>query len=274
MPHNVRVKDHTLGRGHPLFLIGGPCVVEDEEGTLAIARAVAQECRSRGIPYVFKSSFDKANRTSLRSPRGPGLNLGLDILRRVKDELELPVLVDVHAPDQIEGAAAVADILQIPAFLCRQTDFVQAVARAGLPVNVKKGQFLTPWDMAHVIEKVEDTGNRAILLTERGACFGYNNLVVDFRSFPVLAGTGYPVIFDVTHSVQLPGGRGDATGGQREFIRPLARAAVAAGVDGLFMEIHPEPENAPCDGDCMLPLDWLPGLLDEALAIRRALGMA
>jgi len=269
--HSVTVKDFVLGAGNPLFLIGGPCVLEDEQRTLDIGRRIRDVCRRLGIPYVFKSSYDKANRTNLRSYRGPGISEGLDQLGRLKDELGVPILVDVHDTSEIEPAAEVADILQVPAFLCRQTDFVQAVASAGRPVNVKKGQFLTPWDMINVVEKVEDTGNSSILLTERGASFGYNNLVVDFRSFPVLSATGYPVVFDVTHSVQLPGGKGDKTGGQREFIAPLARAAVAAGIDGLFMEIHPKPDEAPCDGDSMLALDDLEPLLEDVLAIRQAL---
>jgi 2-dehydro-3-deoxyphosphooctonate aldolase (KDO 8-P synthase) len=269
--NNVSIPGFTLGRGHPLFVIAGPCVLEDETCPLEVGRQISNICKKHNVPFIFKSSYDKANRTSLGSFRGPGFKEGLEILQKIKDELNVPILTDVHETDEVEGTAEVADILQIPAFLCRQTDFIRTVARAGKPVNVKKGQFLTPWDLSNVIEKIEDTGNHQILLTERGVSFGYNNLVVDFRSFPVMAKTGYPVIFDVTHSVQLPGGNGETTGGQKEFIQPLARAAVAAGVDGLFLETHPDPDNAPCDGDCMLPLSELDQLLTDIVKIRKAL---
>lgn len=271
MIKNVSIPGFILGKGHPLFIIAGPCVLEDETSPLAVGREIRDICRKHEVPFIFKSSYDKANRTSLGSFRGPGFEEGLKILQRIKDELNVPILTDVHEKEEVEGTAKVADILQIPAFLCRQTDFIQTVARTGKPVNVKKGQFLTPWDLSNVIEKIEETGNKDILLTERGVSFGYNNLVVDFRSFPVMAKTGYPVIFDVTHSVQLPGGNGETTGGQREFIQPLARAAVAAGVDGLFIETHPDPDKAPCDGECMLPLAELDQLLSELVRIRKAL---
>jgi len=269
--HSVRIGKMTIGAEGPLCLIAGPCVIENDEMPLAIAKHVRDICSSHGIQYIFKSSYDKANRTSVSSFRGPGVDKGLAIIAQVKEELEVPVLVDVHKYDEIERAAAVADILQIPAFLCRQTDFVQDVARTGLPVNIKKGQFLTPWDISWVVEKVEAMGNQSILLTERGTCFGYSNLVVDFRSFPVMAETGYPVIFDVTHSVQLPAGKEHETRGQPQFIAPLARAAVAAGVNGLFMEVHPDPAAALCDSGSMFPLDQLDSLLGDLCAIKACL---
>jgi len=256
--------------GGALALIAGPCVIEDETGTVEVARALADICAAAGMPFIFKSSYDKANRTSIDSFRGPGIEKGLEILARVKAEVGCPVLSDVHDPAQADRAARVLDVLQIPAFLCRQTDLVVAAARTGKPVNVKKGQFLAPWDMKNIIAKIETLGNRRILLTERGTCFGYNNLVADMRSLPVLKRLGYPVVFDATHSVQLPGVQGTASGGQREMVAPLVRAAVAVGVDALFLEVHPEPEKALSDAATMLKLADLPRLLDAARRIDAA----
>jgi 2-dehydro-3-deoxyphosphooctonate aldolase (KDO 8-P synthase) len=252
-----------------MVLIAGPCVIESEEGCLEVAARLKELTGSLGIPLIFKSSYDKANRSSLRSYRGPGLRRGLEVLERIKRELSIPVLSDVHRFEEVREAAAVLDVLQVPAFLCRQTDFVAAIARAGKVVNVKKGQFLAPWDMKNVVEKIESVGNQSILLTERGASFGYNNLVADMRALVILRQTGYPVIYDVTHSLQLPGGLGTSSGGQREYIPPLARAGVAAGVDGLFMEVHPNPSEALCDGPNSQPLKELGPLLEQLMAVDR-----
>jgi 2-dehydro-3-deoxyphosphooctonate aldolase (KDO 8-P synthase) len=252
-----------------LVLIAGPCVIESEAGCLETAGFLAHLTLSLGIPFIFKSSYDKANRSALGSYRGPGLAKGLEILGRVKRELGIPVLSDVHRFEEVAPAAQVLDILQIPAFLCRQTDFVLAVAGAGKVVNVKKGQFLAPWDVGNVVEKIESTGNEKILLTERGTSFGYNNLVADMRALVILREMGYPVVFDVTHSLQLPGARGSSSGGQREFIAALARAAVAVGIDGLFMEVHPNPQTALCDGPNSQPLEGVKQLLEQLLAIDR-----
>jgi 2-dehydro-3-deoxyphosphooctonate aldolase (KDO 8-P synthase) len=258
---SVSIHDFKVGPGQPLLLIGGPCVLESE----AMAREVAGELKTiaarLGMNFVFKASYDKANRTSLSSFRGPGMAEGLRILGRIREDFGVPVISDIHEPGQAEGAAAVLDILQIPAFLCRQTDLLLAAARTGKPVSLKKGQFLSPWDMAHAVEKFKAGGNRRLLLTERGFALGYNNLVVDMRSLPVMRDLGCPVIYDATHSVQLPGGAGGRSGGQREFIPPLARAAVAAGVDGIFMEVHPDPEKALCDGPNSMPLAGVDALL-------------
>jgi 2-dehydro-3-deoxyphosphooctonate aldolase (KDO 8-P synthase) len=261
----------SLNRRKGLFLISGPCVIESEELCLGIARSLKAVCRRLGMPYVFKASFDKANRSSGQSFRGPGMAGGLEVLRRIRSEVGVPVLTDVHTPEQAVAAATVCDILQIPAFLCRQTDLVQAAASTGRIVNLKKGQFLAPQDMRNVAAKAAETGNRRLLLTERGTTFGYHNLVADMRSVPILAGLGFPTVFDVTHSVQLPGGQGDSSGGQREFGPVLARCAVAAGVDGLFIETHPEPDRALSDGPNMIPLDQMPALLRQLQRIRRAL---
>jgi 2-dehydro-3-deoxyphosphooctonate aldolase (KDO 8-P synthase) len=250
-----------VGGANPLFLIAGPCVIESETHARKIAEQVARIAADAGVPYVFKASYDKANRSSVKSFRGPGLEEGLRILGKIKDDLKLPILTDIHDAAHAEPAAQVCDILQIPAFLSRQTDLLIAAAKTGRVVNVKKAQFLSPWDMANVVEKVAGAGNQNILLTERGASFGYQNLVVDMRSFPVLQKLGYPVVFDVTHSVQLPGGQGHASGGQPEFIEPLARAGVAAGVDGIFLETHDNPAAALSDGANALPLSQLPSLL-------------
>jgi 2-dehydro-3-deoxyphosphooctonate aldolase (KDO 8-P synthase) len=268
--HDVAIDGLVLGQGHPLVLIAGPCVVENEALCLRVAERLQIITSSLDIPYVFKSSYDKANRTSGASFRGLGMEEGLRILEKVREEIGVPVLSDVHSIEDVHAASEVLDVLQIPAFLCRQTDLVIAAARTGKVVNVKKGQFLAPWDMKHVVDKAVSTGNHRLLLTERGSCFGYNNLVTDFRSLPIMRQWGYPVIFDATHSVQLPGGAGHASSGQREFVAPLARAAVAVGCDGLFMEVHPDPDRAPSDGPNMVPLDQVEGLLRELLRIREA----
>lgn len=253
MNTKVSVADFQVGSGD-LVMIAGPCVIESVTATLEIARALKEISLELSLPLIFKASYDKANRTSVTSFRGPGLHAGLEILARVKAEVGLPVLSDVHQVSEVEAAAQVLDVLQIPAFLCRQTDLLVAAAATGKPVNIKKGQFLAPWDMQAAVDKVRSTGNTKILLTERGSMFGYNNLVVDFRSLPLMRGLGCPVVLDVTHSVQLPGGQGSCSGGQREFIPHLARAGVAVGVDGLFMEVHPDPDAARCDGPNSLPL--------------------
>ncbi|MGB7849023.1 MAG: 3-deoxy-8-phosphooctulonate synthase [Candidatus Acidiferrum sp.] len=252
-----------LGGGNPLFLIAGPCVIESESHALMMAERVAKIAASAGVPYIFKASYDKANRSSIKAFRGPGLAEGLRILSKIKAELRLPILTDIHDTSQAAPAAEVADILQIPAFLARQTDLLLAAAKTGRVINIKKAQFLSPWDMGNVIEKVSSSGNHNIILTERGASFGYNNLVVDMRAFPVLQEFGYPVVYDVTHSVQLPGGQGHASGGQPEFIETLARAGVATGVDGLFLETHDNPSSALSDGPNALPLSQLPQLLSR-----------
>lgn len=250
----INIGDIEIGGGAPLVLIAGPCVIESEKKTLVAAASLKKTCAAAGVPLVFKSSYDKANRTSLRSFRGPGLRRGLAILRKVKQELGLAVLSDVHSVEEIGPAAEVLDCLQIPAFLCRQTDLLVAAAKTKKPVNVKKGQFLAPWNMAEAVKKIESSGNRRILLTERGSAFGYNNLVVDFRGLAIMRELGYPVLFDATHSVQLPGAQGVSSGGERRYVEPLARAAVAFGCDGLFLEVHDDPDSAPCDGPNMLPL--------------------
>ncbi|HTZ32354.1 MAG TPA: 3-deoxy-8-phosphooctulonate synthase [Methylomirabilota bacterium] len=250
-----------LGGENPLFLIAGPCVIESEAHARTMAERVAKIASDAGVPYIFKASYDKANRSSIKGFRGPGLQEGLRILGKIKSELKLPILTDIHDASQAGPAAEVADILQIPAFLARQTDLLITAAKTGRIVNIKKAQFLSPWDMGNVTEKVASTGNDKIILTERGASFGYNNLVVDMRAFPVLKKFGYPVVYDVTHSVQLPGGQGHASGGQPEFIEPLARAGVAAGVDGIFLETHDNPAAALSDGANALPLEQLGPLL-------------
>lgn len=250
-----------LGGGNPLFLIAGPCVIESEAHARMMAERVAKIAADASVPYIFKASYDKANRSSVKGFRGPGLQEGLRILGKIKNELKLPILTDIHDASQAGPAAEVADILQIPAFLARQTDLLIAAAKTGRIINIKKAQFLSPWDMGNVAEKVASTGNDKIILTERGASFGYNNLVVDMRTFPVLKKLGYPVVYDVTHSVQLPGEQGHASGGQPEFIEPLARAGVAAGVDGIFLETHDNPAAALSDGANALPLAQLAELL-------------
>jgi 2-dehydro-3-deoxyphosphooctonate aldolase (KDO 8-P synthase) len=266
----MRIAEIPVGNGAPLVLIAGLNVIETEEGSLEMAAALAERAARRGLPLVFKASFDKANRSSIRSFRGPGLDEGLRILQRVKRETGLPILTDVHEPPQAKAAAEVADCLQIPAFLCRQTDLLAACAATGRPINVKKGQFMAPSDMRHVVEKLEVLGAQGVLLTERGASFGYNNLVVDYRNLLLLREMA-PVCFDATHAVQVPGGAGDATGGDRSFVRPLARAAVAVGVDALFVECHPDPEHARCDGPSQIDLETFDRLLHEISVLQRAL---
>ena len=259
-----------IGGGHPIALIAGPCVVEGEDHLLRTGEALREICRRAGVPLVLKSSYDKANRTSVRSFRGPGLEAGLRALARAREVLGVPVLSDVHEVAQVGPAAAVLDALQIPAFLCRQTDLLVAAAKTGKVVNVKKGQFLAPWDARHILEKLEAAGAAGVLLTERGSSFGFNNLVVDFRGLPLMRGLGVPVAFDVTHSLQLPGGAGAASAGERQFVPHLLRAAAAAGVDAIFMEVHPDPERAPCDGPNMVPLADLPDLLRQLTEVARA----
>lgn len=254
MPHVVHVDKLIIGQGQPLFLIAGPCVIESEMHAAKMADRLSSITRDLRIPYIFKASFDKANRTSLRSFRGPGMERGLEILARIKQRFRVPVLTDVHECSQVAAAARVCDVIQIPAFLSRQTDLLVEAGRSGAAVNIKKGQFLSPWDVRHAAEKVASTGQRRIMLTERGSSFGYNNLVVDMRGVQVMKRLGYPVVLDVTHSLQLPGGEGTRSGGQPEFIATLGRAGVAAGVDGIFMEVHDRPERARSDGSNALPL--------------------
>lgn len=263
----VHVNAVVFGGGKPLVLIAGPCVIEDEGLTLRIAEGLKQITADLGCGLVFKASYDKANRTSVTSFRGVGIPLGLRILERVRREMEIPVISDVHAVDQVEMAAEVLDIIQIPAFLCRQTDLLVAAGRTGKAINIKKGQFLAPWDIEHGIHKIASSGNDRILLTERGVSFGYNNLVSDMRSLVIMRKTGYPVIFDATHSVQLPGGMGSTSSGQREYVGALSRAAAATGIDGLFWEVHENPDRALCDGANSLPLAWVKGMLQQVLAI-------
>jgi 2-dehydro-3-deoxyphosphooctonate aldolase (KDO 8-P synthase) len=267
MAREVAVGGIKIGGGKPLVLVAGPCVIENESATMRCAERLMTICNGVGIPLIFKASYDKANRTSVTAFRGPGLHEGLRILAKVKESLGVPVLSDIHSIEQVSAAADVLDVLQIPAFLCRQTDLLIAAAKTGKTVNVKKGQFLAPWDMKNVVGKLLACDNENIILTERGASFGYNNLVVDMRSFPIMRGTGCPVIFDATHSVQLPGGEGSSSGGQREYVEFLSRAAVAAGVDGVFLEVHEEPEQALCDGPNSVRLDDLPQLLKKLKAI-------
>ena len=256
-----------IGDGEPLFFILGPCVIESEYLVMSVAEKIATLKEKLGINVIFKSSYDKANRSSIRSFRGPGILKGLEILEKVKKEFNIPILSDVHREEEVELAEKVLDVIQIPAFLCRQTDLIVRVGQSGKPVNVKKGQFMAPWDMRNVFEKLTSTGNSWVIFTERGTTFGYNNLVVDMRSIPIMKSIGVPVVFDATHSVQLPGGLGSCSGGQREFVEPLAKAAVAAGADGVFLEVHPEPEKALCDGPNSVKLDQLEDLLKKLLDI-------
>jgi 2-dehydro-3-deoxyphosphooctonate aldolase (KDO 8-P synthase) len=261
MEEPIQIGPVAVGKNGPFFLIAGPCVIEDEEMTLRIAHFLQETKEHLDIPVIFKASYDKANRTSLDSFRGPGIDRGLEIIFKVKEETGLPVLSDVHHTEEIEKASMTLDVIQIPAFLCRQTDLVVAAARSGLPVNIKKGQFMSPWDMRHVVEKVTSTGNRRLLITERGTFFGYNNLVVDIRAIAIMKKFDLPVVFDATHSVQLPGGSGSSSGGQREYVSHLSRAAVAAGADAVFLEVHPNPDSALCDGPNSLPLGEISPLL-------------
>ena len=280
MTRTVQIGPVAIGGGAPLALIGGPCAIESEDHALMVAERLQAITAGAGVPFIYKSSYDKANRLSVRSYRGPGLTEGLRILASVKAKTGLPVLSDVHAVSEVGPAAEVLDVLQVPAFLCRQTDLVIACAPSGRPVNVTKGQFLAPRDMENVVEKIRSAGSENVLLTERGTSFGYNNLVVDFRGLPIMRAFGYPVVFDATHAVQLPGGQGDRSGGERQYVQALARAAVAVGIDALFMEIHEDPDRTMPDGRPLsdgantLRLDDLPRLLDEIAAIRAGTGGA
>ena len=269
----VSIADHKCGRGEPLLVIAGPCVIQTEDLTLSIADSLAAAANRLGLPLVFKASFDKANRTSLDAYRGPGLEEGLRILERVREATGLPVTTDLHEAPQAAAVGQACDLLQVPAFLARQTDLLVAAAATGRPVNVKKGQFMAPGDMRHVIGKLVGSGCPDVMLCERGTFFGYGRLVNDFRSIPEMHALGAPVVYDATHSVQEPGGLGGATGGRREMVEPLARAAVAAGADAVFLETHPDPDSSPSDGPNMVPLDRLPALLERLLAIRAALGV-
>ena len=263
----VKIGPYQVGQGHPLLVMAGPCVLEGYERSLKIGRQAKAICEKLGLPYVFKASFDKANRSSLESFRGPGLEEGLEILAQIKKDLNVPIVSDVHETYQIEKAAEVLDVIQIPAFLCRQTDMLVAAAHTGRVVNVKKGQFLAPWDMKNVVHKLTGSGCHQLMLTERGASFGYNTLVTDMRSLPIMRDFGFPVIMDVTHSVQIPGGKGTASGGQSQYARHMARAAAAVGVDGLFIETHDNPAEALSDGPNMIPLDKLEQVLADCQTI-------
>ena len=263
----IKIGPLSIGGGNPIAVIAGPCVIESEKHALKTAEQLKRTFADAGIPFIYKSSYDKANRSSIKSYRGPGLKEGLRILRKVKEELDVPILSDIHKEEEVDPAAAVLDVLQIPAFLCRQTDLVVKAAKTGKPVNVKKGQFLAPWDMKNVVDKIKECGNEDIMLTERGFMFGYNNMVVDMRSLVLMREFGYPVVYDCTHSLQLPGGQGTTSGGQRELVPPLTRGAVAVGCDMLFMEVHPDPDNAPSDGPNMLKFDRLPALLKQIKAL-------
>jgi len=267
----VRIGNIKIGSGNPLVLIAGPCVIESERMSLEVARKIKDITQKLKVPFIFKSSFDKANRLSIDSYRGPGFKIGLDILKKVKDKVKVPILSDIHCQKEIKEAAEVLDVIQIPAFLCRQTDIVVAAAQTRRVVNIKKGQFLAPWDVMPIVRKIESTGNRRILITERGVSFGYNNLVSDLRALKIIRDSGYPVIYDATHSVQLPGGKGECSSGQREFVGALSRAAVAFGCDGLFLEVHPDPDNAPCDGPNMINLADLEKLLKQIKKIEGVL---
>jgi 2-dehydro-3-deoxyphosphooctonate aldolase (KDO 8-P synthase) len=269
MKDSIQIGNLTIKEDGPFFLIAGPCVIEDEETTSTVANFLKEISEAMDVPVIFKTSYDKANRTSLDSFRGPGVDKGLEILQRVKEETGLPVLSDVHELDEIEKAAKVLDVIQIPAFMCRQSNLILSAARTGLPINLKKGQFLSPWEMEPAIHKITSTGNRRVFITERGASFGYNNLVVDMRSIAIVKDFGFPVVFDATHSVQLPGGSGTSSGGQREFVEHLSRAAVAAGANGVFMEVHPHPDSALCDGPNSLPLEQVRPLLGMLKKIHR-----
>jgi 2-dehydro-3-deoxyphosphooctonate aldolase (KDO 8-P synthase) len=274
-PRTVAIGDVALGNHLPMVLIAGPCQIESRAHALEVAAALSSMVRAAGVSLIYKSSFDKANRTSAEAARGVGMDKGLAILAEIRERFSIPVLTDVHEPAQCVPAAEAVDVLQIPAFLCRQTDLLLAAGRTGRAINVKKGQFLAPWDMANVAAKIASTGNEKILLTERGASFGYNTLVTDFRALPIMAETGYPIIFDATHSVQQPGGRGASSGGERRFAPILARAALAVGVAALFIETHPDPDHAPSDGPNMIPLSEMPVLIERFRgfdALAKALG--
>jgi len=270
MTREIKIGNVKIGGKNPIVLIAGPCVIESEESAVRHAKSIARIARAAGMPYIFKSSYDKANRTSIDSFRGPGLSQGLRILKRIKEEIGLPILSDVHCREEIERASSVLDVLQIPAFLSRQTDLILAAANTGKVVNIKKGQFLAPWDMRHAIKKIESTGNRKVILTERGVSFGYNNLVSDFRSVLIMKEYGYPVVYDATHSVQTPSGKGKVSGGDSRFIPHLSMAAVVCGVDGIFLEVHERPDSAPSDGPNMVALRDLDRLLGDIKTIEKA----
>ena len=270
MTKEIAIGDVKIGGDNPLVLIAGPCVIESEASALRHAKALVDITGRAGIPFIYKSSYDKANRTSIKSFRGPGLKKGLAILKKVKERFGIPVLSDVHCREEVRAAAKVLDVLQVPAFLSRQTDLILACAGTGRPVNIKKGQFLAPWDMKNVIKKIEAAGNKKIILTERGVSFGYNNLVSDMRSILIMGRYGYPVVYDATHSVQIPGGLGERSGGERGFISPLSMAAVACGADGIFVEVHEDPNKAPSDGPNMISLSDLEGLLAKLKRIEKA----
>ena len=263
---DVNIGGLTVSNDRPLLVIAGPCQLESTDHALMIARQMADTCAAAGAQFVFKGSFDKANRTSVSGKRGLGIDEGLKVMQAVKDAIGCPVLTDIHSPDQCATVAEVCDIMQIPAFLCRQTDLLLAAGETGAVINVKKGQFLAPWDMPNVIAKIESTGNKRILLTERGSSFGYNTLVADMRSLPTMAKTGYPVVMDATHSVQQPGGQGGSSGGQREFAPVMARAAVSLGIAAVFIETHEDPDNAPSDGSNMIPLDQMGAVVKSLMA--------
>jgi 2-dehydro-3-deoxyphosphooctonate aldolase (KDO 8-P synthase) len=267
LTREIKIGDIVFGSGHSPLIIAGPCVIESEDIVFHTAEQLKQICGQAGLPLVFKSSYDKANRSSIDSYRGPGIEKGLRMLSDVRSKFDMPVIADVHSVEEVRPASEVLDALQIPAFLCRQTDLILSASKTGKPVNVKKGQFLAPWDVKNIIDKFSSSGNLNLFITERGSAFGYNNLIVDFRGIPIMRALGFPVIFDVTHSIQLPGGLGSCSGGQREFAEPLARAAVAVGVDGLFLEVHPEPRRALCDGPNMIRLDEVERLLNTVKAI-------
>ncbi len=271
--HTISLRNVKIGRGQPLTVISGPCVIEGEEETLQMASFLKELFRGRSLQLIFKASYDKANRSSIHSFRGPGLDLGLRILQRVQRELDLPVLTDVHSPEEAEVAGHVCDVIQIPAFLCRQTDLIAAAAKTPAAVNIKKGQFLAPWDMQNVVDKFLSMGHTRLILTDRGTSFGYNNLVSDFRAIPIMQKLGFPVCFDASHSVQLPGGLGTASGGQREFIPTLAYAAVAAGCEALFIESHPDPSVAKSDAESVMPFSVLPQFFDHVERLHAALQM-
>lgn len=268
MKYTIAIDDILIGQELPLVLISGPCVIENENITYRIAEDLKKISQELEIPFIFKASYDKANRTSINSFRGPGIKEGLKILEQIKTDLKIKILSDVHQASEIPDARKVLDIIQIPAFLCRQTDLVIKLAETGKPINIKKGQFLAPWDVVNIVKKIESVGNHQILITERGTMFGYNNLVADFRGIPIMQKTGYPVIFDATHSIQLPGGDGTSSGGRREFAAPLAKASVAAGADGVFFEVHEDPDKALCDGPNSITLDHLKKVLIKLKAIR------
>jgi 2-dehydro-3-deoxyphosphooctonate aldolase (KDO 8-P synthase) len=263
----IQIGGTTFGGNNPLLIIAGPCAIESQDVVFYTAVRLKEMCAALNLPLLFKSSYDKANRTSLSSFRGPGLEKGLRILSDMRSKFNIPVISDVHSVEEVNAAADILDAIQVPAFLCRQTDLVLAASKTGKPVNIKKGQFLAPWDVKNIIDKFTSTGNQNLFITERGTSFGYNNLVVDFRGIPIMRSFGYPVIFDITHSLQLPGGKGQSSGGQREFAMPLTRAAAAVGVDGLFLEVHPEPEKALCDGPNMISLDEVEKLLRTVKAL-------